>query len=281
MRRILTLLAVVATALPALSQTEPDTVGVAVSTSGGPSSLSAIVEAASRADVLFLGELHDDSLAHVAQLHLLRALLDGDRPVVLALEMVETDVQPVLDEYLSGLIRERDWLAAGRPWSNYDDAYRPLVEHARQSGAPVVATNAPGRYVSLVSRRGVLGVLDSLSATARAWMPPEIAPPSDAVSVKFMDLMGGMAHGAGPSVEGMLAAQNLRDATMAWRIADALAAHPGALVVHLNGSFHSEGGLGIPEHLSRWAPAARALVVTMAPDAAPAPGDDFSVRTAR
>ena len=72
-----------------------------------------------------------------------------------------------------------------------------------------------------------------------------------------------MSHGSGPSVEGMLAAQNLRDATMAYRIAEALERHPGALVVHVNGSFHSEGGLGIPEHLARYAPDARALVVTM------------------
>ena len=96
-----------------------------------------------------------------------------------------------------------------------------------------------------------------------------------------MDLMGGMPHGAGPTVEGMLAGQNLRDATMAWQIAQSLADHPGALVVHVNGSFHSEGGLGIPEHLARLAPEARVLVVTMAPDAEPGSlGDDFVIRTA-
>ena len=256
-----------------------DTVGVTVAARDGPSSLSAIVDAAAHADVLFLGELHDDSLAHVAQLHLLRALVEAGRPVVLALEMVETDVQPVLDEYLAGLIRERDFLAASRPWGTYASGYRPLVELARQRSVPVVATNAPGRYVSLVSRRGGLAVLDSLSATARAWMPAQIAPPSEPLTDAFTALMGGMAHGSGPSVEGMLAAQNLRDATMAWRIASALAAHPGALVVHVNGRFHSAGGLGIPEHLSRRAPSARTLVVSMGPDGAPAPGDDFWVRT--
>ncbi len=194
--------------------------------------------------------------------------------------MVETDAQAVLDEYLAGLVRESDWLAAGRPWTNYETDYRPLVEFAREHGAHVVATNAPGRYVSLVSRRGGLTVLDSLSAEARAWLPPAVAPPSPALTDKFTGLMGGMPHGAGPTVEGMLAAQNLRDATMAWRIAETLAAQPGALVVHVNGSFHSQGRLGIPEHLARLVPDARVVVVTMAPDATPTPGDDFTIRTA-
>ena len=249
----------------------------------GPTTLDALHAAVARVDVVFLGEAHDDSTAHAVELAVLRAALELDRPVVLALEMAETDVQPVLDEYLTGLIRERDWLAAGRPWTNYEADYRPLVELARERGIPVVASNAPGRYVSLVSRSGDLAVLDSLSAAARAWLPPTVDPPSEALAAKFADLMGGMPHGAGPTVEGMLAAQNLRDATMAWRIAEALRAHPGALVVHVNGSFHSEGRLGIPEHLARRAPDARQLVVTMrretGPDAATVGDDDIMILT--
>ena len=252
---------------------------------GAQVELATLCNAMDDADVVFLGELHNDSTAHAIQLELL-AWADAttrstDRPLVLGLEMVETDAQTVLDEYLAGLVRERDWLAASRPWTNYETDYRPLVEFAREHGAAVVGTNAPGRYVSLVSRRGGVAVLDSLSASARAWLPPSSAPPSDPLAAKFMDLMGGMPHGAGPTVEGMLAGQNLRDATMAWQIAQSLADHPGALVIHVNGSFHSEGGLGIPEHLARLAPEARVLVVTMAPDAEPGSlGDDFVIRTA-
>ena len=248
---------------------------------GDAATLTDVVDAAAQADVLILGEQHGDSLGHAVELAVLEALLAADRPVVLSLEMVETDVRTVLDEYLAGLTRERDYLAASRPWGNYDADYRPLVEAARQRGAPVVAANAPGRYVSLVSRRGGLGVLDSLSAPARATMPPEIAPPSDALAEAFTALMGGMSHGSGTTVGGMLAAQNLRDATMAWRIAGALRQSPGALVVHVNGSFHSADRLGVPEHLGRLVPGARVVVVTMGPDAPDGPSaDDFVVATA-
>lgn len=249
--------------------------------------LGVLCDALADADVVFLGELHDDSTAHALELELLGSAhvtaQEANRPLVLAIEMAETDVQPVLDEYLAGLVRERDWLAAGRPWGNYDSDYRPLVEFAKGEGIPVVAANAPGRYVSLVSRRGGLAVLDSLSAAGRSWLPPTIAPPTEALTAKFTDLMGGMPHGAGPTVEGMLAGQNLRDATMAWQIAEALAAHPGALVVHVNGSFHSDDRLGIPEHLARRAPDARQLVVTMrretGPEDARVGDNDFVILT--
>ena len=254
---------------------------VAVRTGAGePATWANLLSAADRADVVLLGERHDDPVAHAVERRVLSALLSRARPVVLSLEMAETDTQTVLDEYLAGLVREQDWLAASRPWGNYADDYRPLVERARAEGVPVVAANAPGRYVSLVARSG-MGALDGLSADARAWLPPAVAPPSRPLAAKFTAAMGGAAHGAGPSVDAMLAAQNLRDATMAWRIVDALAAHPGAVVVHVNGSFHSADRLGVPEHLARLAPDAEVVVVTMAPDPAPGPSaDDFVIDTA-
>ena len=59
---------------------------------------------------------------------------------------------------------------------------------------------------------------------------------------------------------------------------------PNPLVLHVNGSFHSEGRLGIPEHLARYAPEAPILVVTMRSvddiHAPPQPSnDDFIILT--
>lgn len=243
---------------------------------GVPMTSAALVAAMAETDVIYLGEIHDDSLGHVAELRLfgaaLRVAREQGRSVVLALEMFEADVQTVLDEYRAGTIEERDFLAASRPWGNYARDYRPLVEAARAHGVHVVASNAPARYVRLVSREG-LTALDGLSAAARALLPPlPIAPPSAAMAAAFTDLMSEMAgHGGGPSVEGMLVGQNLRDATMGYRVARALGAPDRPLVVHINGSFHSQGGLGIPEHVARRVPGVRQLVVTLAPTR-PEPG---------
>jgi uncharacterized iron-regulated protein len=57
----------------------------------------------------------------------------------------------------------------------------------------------------------------------------------------------------------------LRDATMAHSLAEVLKQQPQALVLHVNGNFHSEGRLGTPEQLRALRPQARVLVVTVMP----------------
>ena len=263
--------------------------------SGEHVDLDTIVSAMADADVVFLGEQHDDPTAHALELMLLEAAhieYGSLRQIVLGLEMFERDVQPVLDEYLSGHIREQDFLKASRPWNNYETRYRPLVEYAKQNGLEVAATNAPSRYVSLARRRG-LAALDSLMSSWW-WLPHElpmtgvsdqIAPPSPAYEARFraeMEEMG--AHGSMqgmPSVDDMLIAQNLRDATMAFGIGFPFSEK---LVLHINGSFHSADRLGIPEHRARFRSVATMLIITMLPaddiHTAPEPtNDDFIILT--
>ncbi len=272
---------------------------------GEPAILDDIVARMGGVSVVFLGEQHNDPTAHALQLILLQAArheFGGSRRVVLGMEMFERDMQQVLDEYLAGYIREQDFLKASRPWSNYETDYRPLVEFAREYGIPVVATNAPARYVSLARRRG-LAALDSLMSSWNSlphrpprhmtlaidmFGPPSrfIERPSAAYEAKFgaeMEEMG--AHGSMPgmpSVEEMLVAQNLRDATMAFWIGRQMVGR--SLVIHVNGLFHSENRLGIPEHLKLEHDSAPMLVVTMRPvediNAAPeATNDNFIILT--
>jgi hypothetical protein len=66
-----------------------------------------------------------------------------------------------------------------------------------------------------------------------------------------------------------LDAQSLWDASMAYSIAQHLQANPGpeSLVVHICGKFHTEGRLGIPEHLQGYmgSQSVRLAVVTFVP----------------
>jgi uncharacterized iron-regulated protein len=48
----------------------------------------------------------------------------------LSMEMFQTDCQLVLNEYLAGLIREKNLITDARTWPNYKD-YKPLVELAK------------------------------------------------------------------------------------------------------------------------------------------------------
>lgn len=250
--------------------------------SGETASLDDVVDAMAGADVVLVGEEHDDRVGHRLQAELLRRaftrygsgggdLPDGHpevpveredaRPVLLSLEMFERDVQAVVDEYLRGIITEEHFRASARPWEHYEADYRPLVEFARAHGLPVVAANAPRRYVNLVSREG-RGALRRLSPEALETLPPLPYPqPSEAYVAEWEEVMGGMdVHRMPPAA---LDAQVLWDATMAYWISQAREEWPEALVLHVTGSFHVQNRTGVPEALARYEPRARVLVVVL------------------
>jgi uncharacterized iron-regulated protein len=237
---------------------------------GNPATLDAIVKAMATNDAVYLGEQHDDPVAHAIEAELFRRAVSTYSPgrkVALSMEMFERDVQIVVDEYLSGLISEQHFLLSSRPWPNYKTDYRPLVEIAKEKHLDVVAANAPRRYVNMVSRNG-RDSLNALSPEAKAWLAPLPYPePSDAYKTKFNNLMAG--NTGDPSrmspnaATNLIYSQSLWDATMGNSVANYLKQNKGALVVHLNGGFHTEGRLGTIEQLMNYRPKTKAIVVTM------------------
>ncbi|MBV9399469.1 MAG: ChaN family lipoprotein [Bryobacterales bacterium] len=248
---------------------------------GKPATLDDVIEAAKPLDVTFLGESHDDAVAHYLEAEILRRVAGQDW--ALSLEMFDRDVQGVVDEYLSGVIEERDLIASGRAWSNYRTDYRPLVEIAKEKHMPVIAANAPKRYVDVVGKKGQTALLP-LSGEAKRMLPPlPYAPASQAYRERFEremnEQMGKVksaiksagaapGHSAAHSAESdyALQAQSLWDAAMADSIAQFLNQHPGMHVLQINGSFHSEYHQGILEHLERYRPGTTSLVVTILRD---------------
>ena len=180
------------------------------------------------------------------------------------MEMFERDVQTILNEYLNNLISEQHFLSSSRPWGNYKTDYRPLVEFAKENKLEVIAANAPRRYVNMVSRLGRAS-LEKLSPDAKKWLAPlPFGEASDAYAAKFNDLMGKMSDSSTPQKHNpILNSQALWDATMAYSIAEHLKKNKKSLIVHLNGAFHTENRLGTVEHLLKYRPKTKVLVVTM------------------
>ena len=257
---------------------------------GHARSFAEILAAMDKADAMLVGETHDDVVGHGVESQIFirageRFGATGDaptRPVVLSLEMFERDVQYVLDEYLDDLITEDQFKKSARPWERYDTDYRLMVEFARAHGLPVVAANAPRRYVNRVSRMGAAS-LGALSATAKAFLPPLPYPQaSEKYTAQWNALMAEMmgppagspdsAASGSPSgplhdFSKALEAQALWDAAMGHGVASALNAHPGALVVHYAGSFHVERDTGIPERVPEYRPGTRVVTVVLQPAA--------------
>lgn len=232
---------------------------------GAPATMDQIVTAIGENDAVFLGEQHDDAIGHAIQLEIFKRVVANYSPkrkVALSLEMFERDVQTVVNEYLKGLITEQHFLLSSRPWPNYKADYRPLFELAKERRLDVIAANAPRRYVNMVSRGGRAS-LAGLSKETGPWLAPlPYGEPSAVYAAKFKALMGPSAE-AQMGIDNILASQSLWDATMADSVRRYLKKNKNALVIHLNGSFHTESRLGTVEHLLKYRSKTRVLVVTM------------------
>jgi uncharacterized iron-regulated protein len=265
---------------------------------GEPTSLEDIVRTMADMDVVLIGESHTDPVGHWIQAELLREVLAATkvgaesgalRPVGLSLEMFERDVQGIVNEYLQDYITEGQFKASARPWEHYDADYRPMVEMAKEAGIPVIAANAPRRYVNRVTRLG-RDALDDLPIQARGVLPPLPYPqPSETYREQWLSLMANMPMerrceppGAeakaerdeesppsaapphmGAFMENGVHAQALWDASMAYAVTTFLEMSPGALVLHMVGGFHVERFTGIPEQVQYYRPGTRSLVVSM------------------
>ena len=226
------------------------------------------------ADVVFLGEQHDDPGTHRLEVAVLEGLARRRSNVVLALEMFERDVQPSLEEYLRGSTSEPDFLAASRPWLRYGTDYRPMVEFARAWHWRAIAGNVPRRIASLVARRGLEG-LDSLTSADRSLVARDIHCPHDEYFDRFAKTIGDMTghSGAGATeeekkaaLERVYQAQCVKDETKGEAIATAfVAAPPRVLVVQVSGAFHSNFRSGTASRAQQRLPGKRIVVVTFVP----------------
>lgn len=248
----------------------------------------AMAASLAKADVVLVGEQHDDPNTHRLELAVLEALARRRGGLVLSLEMFERDVQGRLDQFVRGQLPEPEFLATSRPWPRYASDYKPLVDLAAARQWPVVAANVPRPVASEVSKNG-LGVLAGKPASERAWAARELrCTPQGEYFDRFGRAMG--SHpGEGDEAAKRLSAQRfyeaqcLKDETMAESIAAAHAAastaDTRAIVVHMNGAFHSDFHLGTAERVARRMPNARVAVITMMPvadlDAIELSGEDL------
>jgi uncharacterized iron-regulated protein len=169
-----------------------------------------------KADVVLFGEQHNDSTAHALQLQLTKDLFKAhQQQLVLGAEMFETDVQLVLDEYLAGQIPEKNFEAESRPWGNYASDYKPLVNFAKENKLRFIATNVPRRYAAAVANYGV-EKLPMFSLEAQKLMPAlPFKIDYELPGYKNMLTMFGGSHADNGKGNKMVAAQALKDATMA------------------------------------------------------------------
>ena len=219
-----------------------------------------LLDAATAADFVLIGERHDNRDHHRLQARIVSALeRDARRRRAVAFEMISADRQLDVVEYLdahagdaAGLGAAVDWAASGAPdWALYE----PIARAALANGAKIVAAGlnreqtravfdqgAPALRASFVRRTGLdrdfsaaltSDLRDELHQAHCGQAPPEV--------------LGGMYH-----------VQRARDAMLADRLAAASGKAGGILIA---GNGHVRKDRGVPWYLGRLKPAARTLSI--------------------
>lgn len=240
---------------PAAAEATPPEYRVVHCRTGKELTLQQLADALAERDVVYFGELHDNVTGHRVYAQLAALLVVRRADTVIAMEMFERDVQGVVTDYLRGRIDEAKFLEHSRPWKEYARDYRPLIELAKGKGLDVIAGNLP---------RPVAAQVASKEGSGSAFLPRTTTAPQDRYWELFVDSMKGHP-GAEGAVERMCRAQCAKDDAMAESVAGYLAANPHRqpLVIHCNGNFHSDYGLGTAARVAARAPLTQAACISM------------------
>ena len=153
------------------------------------------------------------------------------------------------------------FLERTRPWPNYHEDYRPLIELAKQKGIPVVAANIPRRAAAAVAMANKIS--PEVLGGDSPYLPNAFHVDSKEYYERFLATMETMSHGAPMKMrktESLFKAQVLKDAVMA----ASLDLYLDRRILFCCGHFHSDYHLGIPYQLWKNHPELKIAVITFA-----------------
>lgn len=94
------------------------------------------------ANIVYLGENHDNPKGHKKQLEIIQELYKRNPKIGIAMEMFQRPYQEVINQYLAGKLNEKELLEKseyekcwGFPWENY----APILKFAKEKRLPVIA----------------------------------------------------------------------------------------------------------------------------------------------
>jgi uncharacterized iron-regulated protein len=235
-----------------MAMTLPDSVTVHAAASGDPIATPELLRRLGTADIVLLGELHDNPYHHQVRGMLITALASHHPAVVF--EQFAASEKPIPPPS-AGETREA-WLDAngfdrtGWRWP----LHAPVVEAALANGRAIWGSN--------VSREALRSVIREGASAA----PPEFRrlmeqSPLDSAARAALDedlIEGHCGQLPATMIPGMRAAQEVRDASMTWALVAAGATGPAWLIA---GNGHVRSDIAVPRMLHNAARGKHVLVV--------------------
>lgn len=225
-----------------------------------------LVSRLSQADILLLGEVHDNVAQHGRRLNWLIELA-RTRSIVLVMEQLDADAQAALETAraaLPALPLANDELdraartlaqAGGFNFDGWDWAlYGPVIRWAIVEGIELRGANLSATQTMAIARGQAHRLADARPAQ---WGEAQDAAMARLIREGHCDLLPERM------IAPMARAQRARDARMAEALADAVRAssRPDRLVVLMAGNGHVRRDLGVAAHLAERLPAARMVTV--------------------
>lgn len=103
----------------------------------------------------FVGENHDDSLHHAAQLAIIKGLQQSGRTLAIGLEMFATTSQDKLDRWVAGKLSLREFKQEyARNWTLPWELYADILLYARDQRIPLIGLNLPKGISRKVAQQG-------------------------------------------------------------------------------------------------------------------------------
>jgi uncharacterized iron-regulated protein len=206
-----------------------------------------MIDEVRKADIVFVGEIHDVRRHHSDQLAVIQAFHEADIPLTVGLEMFRADSQGTLDAWTRGRLTLDRFLLSYRdnwnaPWSLYQDIFL----YAREHELPLIGLNIADDVATKVARRG----FSSLSAAEKKMLPPGISCRVDDKYMQFIRQAYAEHSLSDQTFLHFCEAQMVWDKSMAWNLLDYRKKDPKRIVVVLAGVGHA-WKRGIAEQVSQ------------------------------
>ncbi len=229
---------------------------------GAVISFNGMIREIRNADVVFVGEVHDEQAHHDLELRIIRSFRGSGRPLSIGMEMFRSDSQKDLNSWVSGSSTLEQFLPTyydnwQQPWP----AYRRIFLFAREHRIPLVGLNIPDDIVKDVAQSGFI----SLKAEQKQKLPPGISCDIDPTYMQFIrKAYAGHSRQVDRRFLNFCEAQMVWDKSMAWKLIEYRKKHPGRTMIVLSGVGHA-WKRGIPEQVARQSSITYKVVLPVVP----------------
>ncbi len=200
--------------------------------------------------IIYVGERHTNYEDHRVQLKIIMSMYEKGHKFAIGMEMFQKPFQKTINEYLSGIINEKQFLKGTQYFSRWQfdyKLYREIIEFAKAKNIPIVALNQWTEIVRKVASEG----LDSLTDIEKMEIPNEMDMSDEDYKIMLKGIFEQHRNHEIKDFDTFYQSQIIWDETMASSINDFMNKNPEYKMIVLAGVGHIMYDYGIPKRVYR------------------------------